>query len=235
MKRNFGNILAGLLILIIGMALLLNNLGITDFNMAYLIFTYWPIFIIIAGLSLLINHGSKGEVLSGILILSLGTLILLRNLGFVDINISTIFNLIWPMILILIGFAVLTGKKSSGKSNFAFMGSIERLKDPWKVEEGGYFAFMGGIELDFRVADIPEGTTTLDLNAFMGGIEVTVPRNITVVCDGMAVLGGIELLGKSTGGIIANTNSSQNPETGNKKLVFHCRAIMGGIEVKASD
>jgi predicted membrane protein len=69
----------------------------------------------------------------------------------------------------------------------------------------------------------------------MGGIEIKVPNDLDVECDGLAVLGGVEMLGKSTGGIIASATVRQTPAVAtNKKLVFHGKAIMGGIEIKAS-
>ncbi|GEM_PF-2282259 len=37
---------------------------------------------------------------------------------------------------------------------------------------------------------------------FTGGIEIVVPRNVSVICDGTVLPGGVDLLGKSGKGII---------------------------------
>lgn len=235
MKKNRGDLLFGLLILAIGVILLSNNLGLTQISVSTLLARYWPVFIIVAGLGLLLNHKSKTEVGAGILVSSLGIALLLRNLGYIRFSLSFLLQLFWPILLIIMGFALLTGRRSSGKSNLAFMSGIERTRTPWLLEETAFFAVMGGIELDFSLAEIPEGTTIIDLTAVMGGIDIKVPRNVEVECDGLAVLGGLEMLGRSTGGIIANASSAYKPvELSTKKLVFHCRAIMGGVEIKAS-
>jgi predicted membrane protein len=235
-KRIGGNFLFGILILLFGLALLFNNLGIADIDIGDIISTWWPLFVIVAGLSLLLNHGSKGEVLSGIFILFVGVALLLGNLDIWNINLSFVFKLFWPTILILVGVSFLTGRRGSGKSNYAIMGGIERNKEPWTLDETGFVAFMGGIELNFKYAEIPDGETVIDLTAVMGGIEIKVPKDIDVECKGSVILGGLEMLSRSTGGIVASTSSSQKGSgESNKKLRFYCRAIMGGIEIKAID
>lgn len=235
MKRNYGNLLFGLLVVIVGLALLTNNLGWTDLSIMALLFKYWPVFVIVGGIGLLLNHGSKGEIVSGIVILLLGAALMLRNLGYIHFSLATLFRLFWPILLIVMGVAILTGRRSSGKSNLAFMGGIDRTKSAWNLEETAFVAVMGGIELDFRLAEIPEGITVIDLTTIMGGIEVKVPKDIEVECNGVAILGGVEMLGKTTGGIISNASSVQiPPEPSTKKLIFHCRAIMGGVVIKAS-
>lgn len=235
MKKLNGSLLFGLLVLALGLIILANNLGFTDISVYSLLFRYWPVFIIVGGIGLLLNHGSKGEVISGVVIFLLGAALLLRNLGYLNFDLSLLFKLFWPVVLILIGVVILMGRRPSGNSNIAFMGGIERTKLPWKVEETNFMAIMGAIELDFTLAEIAPGTTEMELIAVMGGIEIKVPMNVEVECHGLAVLGGVELLNKSTGGLIANTTAQYKPETPtDKKLVFHCKAIMGGIEIKAS-
>ena len=51
-------------------------------------------------------------------------------------------------------------------------------------------AFMGGIELDFREANLLEGETIVDVLAFMGGVNIIVPPEVDVQTDGVGFLGG---------------------------------------------
>jgi len=114
----------------------------------------------------------------------------------------------------------------------AFMGGIEK-KENWNVTNSSYVAFMGGIDLDLTGANIPEGETVLDLTAIMGGMDIFVPRDVNVVCKGFAVLGGHELINKSSGGIISSTKSEYVADGGSKKnLKIYTRSIMGGIDIK---
>ncbi|HCX63830.1 MAG TPA: hypothetical protein DHN33_01285, partial [Eubacteriaceae bacterium] len=233
MKRNLGSILFGLILLAIGGVLLTNNFGITDINVFYYIFRFWPVVFILIGLGFLSSHGSFGENLSGIIFILIGGILLGNTLNLFNVNIGMIFQLFWPTVLILAGAMILFGRKSQGKSNVAFMGAVERTKGPWTLEENSFVAIMGGIELDFTLADLPEGETVIDLTAFMGGIELFVPDHIEVRCKGTALLGGVELLDRETGGIIASTEAHHTPAQPSKTVLkIYSRAIMGGIDVK---
>jgi len=227
--------IVGLLIISFGVLFLLNNLNITDFDISQLISTYWPVLLVLFGLSLLSNKDNKGELISGLIITFLGVVFLGRNTGLFYVNLSVFWKLFWPTIIIIAGLSLLTGKHNVGKSNFAFLGGIEKKKEPWALESGSYTAFMGGVELDLTIADIPNGETILDLTAVMGGFEITVPKDINVYCEGTVILGGLELLDKSTGGIISSTKSSNivSGSLSDRSIKIYCRAIMGGIEIKS--
>lgn len=54
------------------------------------------------------------------------------------------------------------------------------------------FAFMGGVELDLREAEIDGEVIEIDAYAIMGGVEVIVPPGVAVDIDGFAFMGGIE-------------------------------------------
>ncbi|KAB3533819.1 cell wall-active antibiotics response protein [Alkaliphilus pronyensis] len=223
----------GVFIIFLGVVFLLNNLNVTDFDLSSIISTYWPIILVLLGLDFLSNRDSKGEFLSGAIIIFLGIVFLGRNTNLFYIDLSFFWRLFWPTIIILAGVSLLLGKRNIGKNNFALMGSIEKNKEPWQLESGSYTALMGGIELDLTVADIPDGETVLDFTAIMGGIEVFVPKDVTVYCQGTVVLGGIELLDRSTGGILSSAKSEQIITSSTKQIKIYCRTIMGGIDLKS--
>ncbi len=224
----------GLVIVLLGVTLLLNNLNITNINISSIISAYWPILLMFFGLKFLFNKESKGEVLTGIVIIFIGFIFLGRNLGLFYISFSILWKLIWPLILILAGISFIFGHNNSGKTNFAIMSGIEKKKQQWFFESSSYIAFMGGIDLDLSIAEIPDGESILDLTAVMGGIEIIVPRDVKVICEGSVFLGGLELLDRSAGGIISSTKSVQDGSLINKKIVkIYCRALMGGIDIKS--
>ncbi len=224
--------LLGIVIIIAGVVLLLNNLGISSIN----IFAYWPVLVIVAGLNSLV-FGSKdktSKVISSFVAL-LGTILLLNSLDLADVNLQMVFRFFWPVLIILVGLNIFLGRSFSGKTNTAFMGGMERgnKTTPWPLESGSYLAFMGGIELDLRYAQIAEGETILDLTAVMGGIEIKVPADLPIIADGTAVLGGVEFFGKASGGVFGSVSNEQVITEDSKKFVrIQARALMGGIEVK---
>lgn len=231
MGNDRSKLLIGLVIIAAGVILLLKNLGVTDIS----ILPYWPILLIVWGANAFFS-GSRnpGALGMSFFVIVLGFLILARNLEWMQVDFGRIFSLIVPVVIILLGLSLFSGRSFTGKTNTAFLGGMERGKsEPWELESGSYFAFMGGIELDLRHAIIPEGETVLDLTAFMGGIEVRVPGNISVEADGFAVLGGVDFFGKGSGGVVGSTRNSLKAEGAeNRLLKIQSRAVMGGIDVK---
>lgn len=54
---------------------------------------------------------------------------------------------------------------------------------------------LGGAELDFREAILPGNEITLRANTLLGGVEVTVPPEMRVIDNGIAILGGRDIAG----------------------------------------
>ncbi|MCR3921166.1 MAG: cell wall-active antibiotics response protein, partial [Firmicutes bacterium] len=185
--------LFGIIVIIAGVILLLENLGYTTVNL----FDYWPLLLIVWGLqSLWTGSRNPGAQGLSVFVIVIGIILLANSLAWADINVRSIFRVFFPVLIILMGVSLMLGRSFAGKSTMAIMGGVERGKNaPWQLESGSYVAFMGGIELDLRHAIIPEGETLLDLTAVMGGVDIRVPANLPVMGDGFAVLGGVEFFG----------------------------------------
>lgn len=81
---------------------------------------------------------------------------------------------------------------SRSKTFIAFMSGVGR-RGAWSVPQSlNVIAFMGGIELDLRHARLGPGITNIRVLAFMGGAEITVPSDIRVETDGIAIMGGFD-------------------------------------------
>lgn len=99
------------------------------------------------------------------------------------------------------------------------MGGISRKNNTNTFRGGELSAIMGGVEIDLSEAQISDDTATINVFAFWGGIEITVPRNWKVEIDAYPILGGIE----------DDTKPSQEEKL--KKLIVRGYAIMGGVEI----
>lgn len=251
MRLISGRLIIGLVVLLIGVLLLLSNLGIgVEVNLGSLLRTYWPVIPLILGLNwLVLSFGSSkygeekkiyfswGQFITALIVLAIGIFFLGRNLGlFSDIDTRIFWNVLWPVILILIGINLLRGRafSSGGGGRFAFMGGANvGGPQPWKLESGSYFAFMGGIEMDLTAAELADGETLLDLTAIMGGIEIKIPKDMAVIYDGSAILGGVTFKNQEDGGIIAGRRIEENISDSTEKILrLQARAIMGGVEIK---
>lgn len=74
----------------------------------------------------------------------------------------------------------------------AVMSGAER-KGPWCVPaQFNAVAFWGGVELDLTRATFATPTVTITAVAIMGGVEIVVPDDVTVVVSGVGIMGGFD-------------------------------------------
>lgn len=93
-------------------------------------------------------------------------------------------------------------------------------KGPWVVPEKFHaVAVMGGVELDLTDARFAAPEVTIEVFALMGGVEVTVPPDVTVDVRGFAFMGGFD-----------NSVHAGGPP-GSPVVRITGFALMGGVEV----
>ena len=83
---------------------------------------------------------------------------------------------------------------------------------------GDVSVFLGGAELDLSDAEMPGNEARIQVSVMMGGIEIRVPRDWTVVNRITPVLGGVE-------------NHTRSRSDG-KRLIIEGSVVMGGVEIK---
>lgn len=78
---------------------------------------------------------------------------------------------------------------------------------------------LGGCHLDLRNATMgPDGTAQIEVFVIMGGINISVPPNWTVVSHVTPLLGGID-------------DKTRTPSTPTQQLILRGTVVMGGIEI----
>jgi hypothetical protein len=98
-----------LILIIIGVVLLLYNLGFISGDIWEVIFSLWPLLLIALGLDSLI----KGEGFVGsIFFIGLGAIFLSSTLGLVDISVWELILTLWPLLLVAIGLDIVIGRRS---------------------------------------------------------------------------------------------------------------------------
>jgi hypothetical protein len=109
------------------------------------------------------------------------------------------------------------------KANLVGVMSGVVRKGPWVVAEHiNCVAIMGGIELDFTQAQLSSMETVMNVTAIMGGVEITVPEGITVICEGIGIMGAFE----------DSSHQVYGPEA--PVLRLKGVALMGGVEVRSN-
>ncbi|MCR4425923.1 MAG: cell wall-active antibiotics response protein [Firmicutes bacterium] len=234
-RPNAFTMVMGIVIAVIGIVLLLNNFGATRIDVGEFIESYWPLILVLWGLSVILQPREErgGGDVGAWIVLIIGLLLLGRTTGFYRFDLRWVWGVFWPVVIILIGLNLLRSSTTRGDTRWGVMSVTELKNDGWELKDGAYVAFMGGVNMDLTVADIPDREVFLDLTAVMGGMDIKAPRDLAIECEGTAVLGGVDFFRESTGGVISSRRFSQRgPEGSPKKVIIRCRAIMGGIEIK---
>jgi cell wall-active antibiotic response 4TMS protein YvqF len=213
-----GGMIIGLCVIAVGVLFLLRNVGVLYFDD---IWQYWPVILIVVGISKLANTHSASQVTSGLIIAGIGTIFLLRNLGYIY---GDIWQYLWPGILIAVGLSILvkhlegrgsgfnpgpppTGPGSSippgsgfnaatSGANYlhaecVFSGTRQKL-DTQDFLGGKVAVVFGGAEIDLRSVGTKREEVTIKADAVFGGIELWVPAHWQTIVRGTSVFGGFE-------------------------------------------
>ncbi len=96
----WGAFILGLGIFVLGIILMLDNFGVID---GTALAPYWPVLLIVVGLSHLIGPASTRKTFWGLSWIAVGAIILLNNLGVIAVGIAVL----WPVILVILGVNLL--------------------------------------------------------------------------------------------------------------------------------
>ena len=229
-----GRYFFGLILILLGVGFLLDQTGYIQFG--DIISMYWPVIIILAGLSGLLDR--RSSKLGNLIVLAIGAILQLRNLGYITID---VFQLFFPVVLILIGINIIFSKgvkkhntsvepEKWSKNNTTLedtvdlsviLSGIETINQSNSFKGGKISAILGGVNLDLRGATLNNNEAFLDVSALFGGVEVYVPDNWRVEMTGTPILGGWE------------NKTRLNTDPGAPVLKIRGTAIFGGIEVKS--
>ena len=118
-----------------------------------------------------------------------------------------------------------TEERRSGHAAFAIMAGTSR-KGHWKPPSTvAAVAIMGGVELDFRDAQLLEGVTEINCFAFWGGIEIVVPPDVNVESHGFAFMGGFEQ--------VSDIESRADDDA--PTIRINGFALMGGVDIQVKE
>jgi hypothetical protein len=226
-------VVPGLVLVAVGALFFLNNLHI--FHVRDWL-RFWPAVLIAIGIVKLVDSTySGGRVFGGILV-GFGGLYLARTLGYIDIGMGEI----WPLFLVGLGLLLLVQRTGEWHVQFpdpsgtpvagsgalkidAVFSGRKRVVTSQDFPGGEVTAVFGGVELDLRQAGMAGDSALLEINAIFGGVELKIPRNWSVVMQGVGIFGGF-------------SDSSFQPEPaqgpGVKQLIVKGSATFGGVEVK---
>ena len=196
--KNKGNLILGLILIVIGIIIGLNSLGIAQINLFF--DGWWTLFIIIPSLIDIVKNPSKGE---NYVWLAVGIVLLLCAQEILSFEI--VGKLLLPAILFGIGLSILLKDRLGAKVK-------EKIKDLNKEGLEEYYAIFsgqeinpkgedfkgatlnaifGGIDLNLTDAQIQKDTL-INVTSVFGGVDIKVPSNVNVKVQGTSIFGGVD-------------------------------------------
>jgi predicted membrane protein len=228
-------LIVGIFFTLVGVLMTLDNLDLVDAD-RYL--QFWPLVIIAIGFLKLWDRRSRTFA---VITVAAGAVLLMFNTGFVRVSILDL----WPVILILIGLAIVArafGLPTSFKISdpdapdtvprpvpasdretpstiWGVFGVRKEAITTRNYAGNRIFAFLGGCKLDLSRADIEQGSAEIDVVVSWGGVEIRVPEGWEVVGNIVPIMGGADIRTKAA--------------PGGRRLIVNGTVIMGGIEIKS--
>jgi len=200
-RSTVSGIIIGALIVTVGVAVLLDNLGIVRFHD---IWRFWPLLLVAYGASRLLEARNSAAYVWGGLMTLIGALLLLDNFHILMFNFD-FFDVFWPVVIIGFGVSLLLRtleRRSSGGAAAAvtnpdvnvwcIFSGFKRRIDAQDFKGGDIVAVFGGVHLDLRHAAISGDRASIDVNAMFGGVDIRVPENWLVTMKGVGVFGAFE-------------------------------------------
>jgi predicted membrane protein len=193
--RITGQLITGLVLAGLGLLFTLDNL---DLIRARDVLRYWPVILLLIGVSHLMQARSTAGMVGGSIWILLGGLLLGERLNLVSNALR-----FWPLFLVVVGGYVIwqslsrrearPGDESDRISTVAVLGGVDRRVISTNFQGGDVTAFMGGGKLDLREATLAPGhEAVVDVTAIMGGFEIKVPETWNVIVDLIPFMGGYE-------------------------------------------
>jgi predicted membrane protein len=211
-------LLNGGALIVVGVLLLLDQMGI-------IVFDFWALVFGVFGLLRFLQARDSTGRLWGGLLMAVGVTFELAHLGYVHFH----FERTWPVFVIAAGLILIwrayqqpsdTDDVLSPHLNlFSVLGGGEYRIRAKNFRGGDLVAFMGGFDVDLRDADIEANQAVITVNCLMGGGVIRVPENWAVSMRVTAFMGGQSLKAREGAQVT-------------KTLVVKGIAIMGGVEVR---
>ena len=108
-NKSFGKMFFPLALIVVGVVFLLQNLGLLAGDVWSTVFSLWPLFIILLGLSDLFRNKT---IVGPTFLIGLGSVFLLGNFHLVDWDAWMAMLNLWPIIIIAIGLEIFIGGKN---------------------------------------------------------------------------------------------------------------------------
>ena len=218
----------GIVLLLLGVALIANQFNIIPFQIRNYIFT-WQAILIVIGVVMLTR---KENTITGYILIGIGTFFLIPR--FVDLPFEY-RGLFWPVFLVIMGILLIfrstsifggdvieKGFSDDYIDDVNVFGGHNRKINSMSFRGGKITSAFGGGTYDLTSAQLAPGVNILDQVTIFGGSKLIVPNDWDIKIEVVAIFGGFS---DKRGKLPIQTSVSE------KKLVIKGVAIFGGGEI----
>ncbi len=221
--KNHKKILFGVVLLLAGVIILLNAIGVTDIDIWFP--GWWTLFIIIPCVVGIFTDRDKTGNIIGLII---GVSLLLWQLDIVDLSIM--WKILVPVIIIAIAVKmIINGFGHKKRENIvivsgdvpagtAIFGGKDMNFDGQVFDGCELTAIFGGVDCDLSGAII-EKDCRINATAIFGGIEIIVPKGVKVKVDSTNIFGG-------------TSDESDFSSDSAPTVYIESVSIFGGVDIK---
>jgi hypothetical protein len=225
--NNIKNILWGIILVIIGVIIGLNTMGITDIDIFF--DGWWTLVIIVpCFIGLFTNKDKTGNII-GLLV---GVILLLGMQNIIDFNL--IWKLLLPSIIVIIGLSLIfkntfnskinneikkLNNKNTKNNEYCATFSGQRIDFPNEEFKGATLnSVFGSITCDLREAKIKEDVV-INASSVFGGIDIIVPDDVNIKIKSNSIFGGVN-------------NKKKNNEDKKYTIYVNASCLFGGVDIK---
>jgi len=194
MNKRFSSLFIPVLLIVIGIGWLLGNAGVWDFGSVFT--DWWPIIFIVGGLLGL--QSNPRQFTAPLIFIALGFFLILTNFDYLSENFWSYFL---PAAIIFVGISQLSKRSgnpmgvAAADNNsmrvFAAFSGQERRIHSQAFSSGDVTVMFGGANIDLREAKFSQ-SAEIHVTAIFGGVEILVPKSITVITKGVPIFGGFK-------------------------------------------
>lgn len=225
--NNMKSILWGVVLVLLGVLVGTNSLGITNIDIFF--DGWWTLFIIVpCFIGLFTNNDKTGNII-GLLV---GVILLLGMQNIIDFNL--IWKLLLPSIIVIIGLSLIFKNTFNSKINSEIKKlnskdtkdneywatfSGQRIDIPNEEFKGATLnSVFGSITCDLREAKIKEDVV-INTSSVFGGIDIIVPDDVNIKIKSNSIFGGVN-------------NKKKNNEDNKYTIYVNASCLFGGVDIK---
>lgn len=247
MRIHLSRNLLALLLILLGIILVLDNIGVLNTDFQQLWHYLYPSLIIILGIHLFyrfLKKGGEGWIFGSFFII-FGSLLLLGKFDIIDYTFRDLFKL-WPLLIMYVGFSMIgkanrrrrprihitTDNDDKGFHEHIHVGTVEYQQANWKVKPMDLRNIAGDFYLDFTKAFIPEEEIPITIRSWAGDVHLLLPEDVACRIDAYVKVGEVTVMDQTADGINRSLHyESPDYEEAVRKLDIHINVKAGSIRV----